>query len=151
VLAWNSWVQIILYLSLFFFFRTGVWTQGFVLTRQALYTAWATTLVHFALITLEMGLPNYLPGLALNFNLNLPRSQVYRHESLTLSYLSHLSSWNYRQISQCLAHRIFLQILVEINIEALCSNKITTEVRNRDMVYLLLYVLYLNRFTHPLT
>jgi hypothetical protein len=63
---------------LFFFFW---WDWGFELRtshlQSRLSTAWATPEVHFAVVIFEMGLVNYLPGLALNCNhpdLSLPSS-----------------------------------------------------------------------------
>jgi hypothetical protein len=38
-----------------FFGGTGVWTQGFVLANKHSAAAWATLLVHFTLVILEMG------------------------------------------------------------------------------------------------
>jgi hypothetical protein len=50
-------------ISLFFFFSyTGVWNQGFVFAKQALYL-WARAPVHFSLVILEMG-PHELFALA---------------------------------------------------------------------------------------
>jgi hypothetical protein len=52
-------------------------------------TTWATPLVHFALIILEMGPVNYLPGLASNYDppgISLPSSYDYRRESPALGY-----------------------------------------------------------------
>jgi hypothetical protein len=61
------------------FDNVGVWTQGFVLAKQAL----CCLSHHFSCIW-RWGLMNYLFGLALKFDLphlSLPSSEDYRHET----------------------------------------------------------------------
>jgi hypothetical protein len=73
-----------IFLAVFLFVcLTWVWTQGFVLAKQTLYCL-SHTLVHFALVILEMGvLRTICPGWPWTGILQISASQVvldYRHE-----------------------------------------------------------------------
>jgi hypothetical protein len=50
----TSGVGEFIFFVLWFFGRTVLWIQGFMLVKQVLYT-WITALVHFVLIICEMG------------------------------------------------------------------------------------------------
>jgi hypothetical protein len=66
----------------FFFGGTGVWTQGFTLVKQVLNYLRHISLVHFALIILEMRL-----GLASNCDLWISASKVARITWMVILFL----------------------------------------------------------------
>jgi hypothetical protein len=62
----------------FFFFLSLRVDLRTLSLQSRLSTTWATPQVHFALVILEMGVSNYLPGLALNLSRPVSASQVAR-------------------------------------------------------------------------
>jgi hypothetical protein len=70
---------------------TEVWTQGFTLAKQALY-AWATALVHFAVVILEMEFSQTVcPGWPQTTLLLISASQVARIIGRSHQYLVFLN------------------------------------------------------------
>jgi hypothetical protein len=60
---WFNSLSMVVSLFFFFFGETGIWTLGFVLTKQVLYHLSHASPVHFAWVILEMGvLQTICPG-----------------------------------------------------------------------------------------